>query len=83
MVFTFFFAAVGFFGMAISLHLEAPWIVPYILFCSVVLGLSFLNTVIYAYIADCLRDHSPEAFASLTLGKLYEFGTFLISNTEI
>jgi hypothetical protein len=28
----------------------------------------------YAYITDCLRDHAPEAFASLNLANLYEFG---------
>jgi hypothetical protein len=68
------FGAIGFFGFGITLHNQLPWIVPYIFFCIIVFGLAFLNIVTYSYVTDCLRDHAPEAFASLSLSKVYEFG---------
>jgi hypothetical protein len=37
-------------------------------------GLSFLNIAVYGYITDCLRDHAPEAFASINLRNIYSFG---------
>jgi hypothetical protein len=74
MVFTLLFGSLGFFGFGITLHNELPLMVPFVFFCIIVFGLSFLNIVTFAYITDCLRDHAPEAFASLTFSKVYEFG---------
>lgn len=74
MFFTFVFGTIGFFGFGISLHYQLPWIVPFAFECIIIFGLSFLGIAIYGYITDCLRDHAPEAFASLNLANLYEFG---------
>ena len=65
----------GFFGFGIALHDQLPWIGP-IMFQSILgFGLSFLNIAVYGYITDCLRDHAPEAFASINLRNIYSFGT--------
>jgi hypothetical protein len=74
MIFTLVFCGAGFFGMGISLHLDMPWFVPYIFELCIFFGLAFVNISTYGYITDCLRDHASEAYASLTLTKLYEFG---------
>jgi hypothetical protein len=71
---TFIFGTMGFFGFGITLHNQAPWIGP-IMFQSILgFGLSFLNIAVYGYITDCLRDHAPEAFASINLRNIYSFG---------
>ena len=75
MVFTLVFGTIGFFGFGIALQYELPWMIPFVFFCTIVFGLSFLNIVTFAYITDCLRDHASEAFASLVFSKVYEFGT--------
>jgi hypothetical protein len=64
----------GFLGLGISLHRHMYWIVPVIFELSIIFGLQFVNISTYGYISDCLRDHTAEAFASLTITKLYEFG---------
>lgn len=74
MVFTFLLGTIGVFGFGITLHYQLTWIIPFLFFCAAVLGLSILNIVTFAYITDCLRDHSSEAFVSLTFSRIYEFG---------
>lgn len=83
MVFTFVFCTIGFFGLGITLHYQLVWIIPLTFLCLVVFGLSFLNIVTYAYITDCLREHAPEAFASLNLNRLYEFGTHAFDCSDV
>jgi hypothetical protein len=75
MFFTFLFGTIGFFGFGVSLYYQLPWIIPFVFECTVIFGLSFLSIAIYGYLTDCLRDHAPEAFATLNLTNLYEFGT--------
>jgi hypothetical protein len=74
MVFSFIFGTMGFLGLGISLHRQMYWIFPVIFELSIIFGLQFVNVSTYGYISDCLRDHTAEAFASLTITKLYEFG---------
>jgi len=74
MIFTLVFCGAGFFGFGISLYRQMPWFVPYGFELSVFFGLAFIKISTYGYITDCLRDRAPEAFASLALTKLYEFG---------
>lgn len=75
MVFTFFFGTIGFFGFGVTLHYQLHWIIPFLFFCIVLFALSILSIVTFAYVTDCLRDHSSEAIVSLTLSRIYEFGT--------
>jgi hypothetical protein len=74
MIFSLIFGGIGFFGLAVSLHLQMHWIFPVVFELSIIFGLQFINICTYGYVTDCLRDHAPEAFASLSLTKLYEFG---------
>jgi len=74
-VLTFFFGTMGFFGFGISLHNYDPWIGPVMFQSIMTFGISFLNIAVYGYITDCLRDHAPEAFASINLRNIYSFGT--------
>jgi hypothetical protein len=72
--FTFVLGTFGFFGFGLSLHYKVHWMVPLLFQCLIILGLSFLNIAIFGYLTDCLRDHAPEAFASINLRNLYSFG---------
>ena len=76
MVFSLVFGGMGFFGLGISLNLQLHWIVPVVFELMILFGIQFINICTYGYVTDCLRDHAPEAFASLTVTKLYEFGIF-------
>lgn len=72
--FSFLFGTIGFFGMGISLHYQWPWYAPFLFECTILFGVSFVNVSTHAYVTDCLRDHAPEAYTSLNLSDLYEFG---------
>jgi hypothetical protein len=74
MVFSFIFGTMGFLGLGISLHRQMFWLVPFTFELLIFFGLQFVNISTYGYISDCLRDHTAEAFASLTITSLYEFG---------
>ena len=74
MMFTLIFGAIGFFGLGISLHYKIEWIVPLLFICMLFFGLSFLNIAVYGYLGDCLRNHAPEAFASINVRNCYLFG---------
>jgi len=74
MIFSLVIGGAGFFGTGIALHLKMHWIWPVIFELSIIFGLQFINICTYGYVTDSLRDRAPEAFASLSLTKLYEFG---------
>jgi hypothetical protein len=72
------FGSIGFFGVGISLHYQWPWYSVFLFECTILFGISFVNISTHAYVTDCLRDHAPEAYTSLNIADLYEFGSFSV-----
>ena len=65
---------IGYFGLAVSLQNENPWIIPTRFMCFTFVGTWFVYIAVFGYITDCLRNHTAEAFVCINLAGLYFFG---------
>jgi hypothetical protein len=50
---------------------------PVFFMCVIAISFSFLGISVYGYVADCLGENAPEAYATINLANLYTFGKSL------
>ena len=62
---------IGYFGLAVSLQNENPWLIPTVFMCFSFVGNWFVNIAVFGYIPDCLRNQS---ICLHNLAGLYFFG---------